>query len=724
MPRPSAVTIVLGVLCLGALGIATELAASALPPAWNPYLWLAWPAMPVLLGAAAVIEVRRSQVGSGAGGADSPRARVVLLDRVHRYWVRGVLEQSLYQEARIELGMTVTVDAPHPWGVVVASPDGSSRVVPAGTTMAEMFDKLDKTILVLGEPGSGKTTMMLELARELLQRANTDVGHPIPVVLILSSWALRQEPLGDWIVRELAAKYEIPAPQARTWLNTDQLVPLLDGLDEVAEEHQQACVAAINDFRAERGVTRIVVCCRTTDYERLRDPLRTYGTLTIQPLTRQQVDDFLARAGEPVAAVRAAIAADSLLRELIQSPLWLSIAVLAYRDAPVGTVATSDDSQQLRDRLFATYLRTMLARRRSDRHSARQTVRRLAFLADYMQGHRQTVFTPELLDRLAVPWSWGGHLSSPTTRSSLACGMVGALILGAAGLVAYGWRGGLAGAVIGAAVGLPCYERIDTSEFRFNLRSRDQEPTPAFRGLPQPPADTGVSDQRARNPKERRIRDWVLDVSFGGSELRDYPGALWVTAGATVAAGVLLGGPDGLVTIVTYGAATAVAVLTAVSLCIGCGYPVRDLQAATIRERSREVPSPLARAVIRRGLLAALMVALVTPVLPGLLVAWLVSSADGVRFVAVVAVGAAILTLVWLGGFAVVEQAMVRRELRRLDLAPLPLRPFLDYATQCLFLRQVGDGYLFVHLSLLEFFAEMWDLDDVPIERLDALAPP
>lgn len=92
MPRPSAGTIVLGVLCLGALGIATELAASALPPAWSPYLWLAWPAMPVLLGAAAVIEVRRSQVGSGA---DSPRARVVLLDRVYRYWVRGVLEQSL-----------------------------------------------------------------------------------------------------------------------------------------------------------------------------------------------------------------------------------------------------------------------------------------------------------------------------------------------------------------------------------------------------------------------------------------------------------------------------------------------------------------------------------------------------------------------------------------------------------------------------------------------------
>jgi predicted NACHT family NTPase len=107
-------------------------------------------------------------------------------------------------------------------------------------------------------------------------------------VLSLSSRAARREPPGDWIVRELAARYDIPALQARTWLNADQLIPLLDGLDEVAEEHQQACVTAINNFLAQRGATRIVVYCRTTDYERLRDPLRAYGALTIQPLAREQ----------------------------------------------------------------------------------------------------------------------------------------------------------------------------------------------------------------------------------------------------------------------------------------------------------------------------------------------------------------------------------------------------------------------------------------------------
>lgn len=92
-------------------------------------------------------------------------------------------------------------------------------------------------------------------------------------------------------------------------------------------------------------------------------------------------------------------------------------------------------------------------------------------------------------------------------RSSLACGMAGALMLGTAGLVAYGWRGELAGAVIGAAVGLPCWARIDTWRL----------------------------SRRAKNPQSRisRVLNWVLEGPIGAAELGAYLGALRVTVGAT-----------------------------------------------------------------------------------------------------------------------------------------------------------------------------------------------
>ncbi|MDQ4011050.1 MAG: hypothetical protein M3228_10250 [Actinomycetota bacterium] len=76
-----------------------------------------------------------------------------------------------------------------------------------------------------------------------------------------------------------------------------------------------------------------------------------------------------------------------------------------------------------------------------------------------------------------------------------------------------------------------------------------------------------------------------------------------------------------------------------------------------------------------------------------------------------------------LGGYALVEQVMVRRELTRRGVAPLPLRPFLDYAVGCSLLRQVGDSYLFVHLSLREYFAAMWLDHDVP-DALSTTCPP
>ncbi len=54
----------------------------------------------------------------------------------------------------------------------------------------EFFDKLEKgrTLLILGEPGSGKTITLLRLAQQLIERTEENISKPIPVVFNLSSW--------------------------------------------------------------------------------------------------------------------------------------------------------------------------------------------------------------------------------------------------------------------------------------------------------------------------------------------------------------------------------------------------------------------------------------------------------------------------------------------------------------------------------------------------------
>ena len=62
----------------------------------------------------------------------------------------------------------------------------------------------------------------------------------------------------------------------------------------------------------------------------------------LQPLTPQQVDEYLDRAGAELAAVREALQDDATLQELAETPLMLSIMSLAYRGMPVGDLRKLD----------------------------------------------------------------------------------------------------------------------------------------------------------------------------------------------------------------------------------------------------------------------------------------------------------------------------------------------------------------------------------------------
>jgi hypothetical protein len=66
------------------------------------------------------------------------------------------------------------------------------------------------------------------------------------------------------------------------------ILPLLDGLGEVAKVYRAECVQAINTFHREHGPLRLVVCSRTTDYLELGALLQVEEAVELQPPTRQQ----------------------------------------------------------------------------------------------------------------------------------------------------------------------------------------------------------------------------------------------------------------------------------------------------------------------------------------------------------------------------------------------------------------------------------------------------
>jgi len=323
--------------------------------------------------------------------------REKMLKRVQRDWIEGLLNQSLYHIARMDVGLERKPEAVQE-RIVVHQPAQSSQNIPVGTRISTVFDDLSQGLLILGAPGAGKTTLLLELARDLLDRAAQDPVFPMPVIFSLSTWAEKREAFNHWMVGELNKRYDVPRRLAQEWVDREQIVPLLDGLDEVAVECRGECIEAINEFRAERGFTPIAVCSRTEDYEALAERLRLPGAVAIQPLSRQQVDGYFMQAGEPLAGIRAALQKDDTLWQLLENPLMLSVASIAYQGLSAEQVLLEDSIEERRKQLLSTYVDVMFERpgrakpsTQSLSYTRKQTMEWLAWLAAGMMRRSETI---------------------------------------------------------------------------------------------------------------------------------------------------------------------------------------------------------------------------------------------------------------------------------------------------------------------------------------------
>jgi hypothetical protein len=290
------------------------------------------------------------------------RNRRILLGHVENAWIKGVLDASLHGAALLDLGIKQDPEAvtQYPWTIKKESTD---ETLPVGTSMLEIFDSIGmgRSLLILGAPGSGKTTMLLELARQLIAHAREDVTYPIPMVFNLASWTEKLT-LAAWLAQELNNLYSVPRKTAPDWVKGDKILLLLDGLDEVRQESRAKCVEAINAFRKEHGLTSLAVCSRSQDYADLNAKFSFEGAIEVQPLTQEHIAEFLNRFGDEILGIKQTLEKDSTLREMAETPLFLSIILMVYRNKNGLEIFVSGDEKARRKHLFDTYVERMFER--------------------------------------------------------------------------------------------------------------------------------------------------------------------------------------------------------------------------------------------------------------------------------------------------------------------------------------------------------------------------
>ncbi|WP_410246231.1 NACHT domain-containing protein, partial [Arthrospira sp. PCC 8006] len=285
--------------------------------------------------------------------------------------VESRLTQSIHRAAlRLNLGKEQQPQqVQRPWDMSVKVGEQRSVQLPPQTTILDVFDNptISGKFLILGKPGGGKTTTLLELAEALIERAEGNSDAPIPVILELSSWQEVTKrkflPFGErekydpsikeWVLSQLMSK-GVSQEMGEQWLREKELVLLLDGLDELRSERQAKCVQAISQFlSSEFSPLHLVVCSRKEEYEDYEEMLHLNGAICLEDLTNEQIRHYFASVN--LGEFWESIKGSEKIVDFIRQPLFLAVTSLAYQQIDVEEWRNCNTEERAIDYLLGVY---------------------------------------------------------------------------------------------------------------------------------------------------------------------------------------------------------------------------------------------------------------------------------------------------------------------------------------------------------------------------------
>lgn len=664
------------------------------------------------------------------------RAQRVLLEKVERFWVAGVLQKSIAGAPRLALKLCVVGDAvDHPWEESLG-PAWISEDCEVGEDVLSLFERSERALLILGAPGSGKTISLIRLAEGLLEQAKKDSQAPMPVILDLAGWAKERRDFADWIVEELTAKYQIPRRHGRRWLAEDELVLLLDGFDILPQQARGACVRAVNRFRETNGLSGLAICSRRREYLECGRRLRFNQAVEIMALTEEQVEDYLA--GSDLAGLRRLVGEDVHLGQMVRSPLMLGVMAAVSDDGGRGAKSLRPNARANQHTdwseykiVFAAYEEHMFERQPSSApYSQERTLGYLRWLARRLQEHSLSIFMIEGMQPSWLPskhWRWLYML-----LSGLILGLAGGLMMWLL------WR-----LLRHTLPELPAAVSSAISSW-FNLAPEPVELLTIMIGNVALGLLTGVIlgiffEARRKSPVQAarigsarwqqvwtvgsicglaatlfvaQFTGWYLALAWGVAEGFMYMAASrflfgwsyesdvrtvealgwsWRRALTGCGVGVILTLVAEVLETLLYGYNGAERTLLTLMLA---GLILGGLTGSSTTEKSR--PNQGVWLSLRNAGLAAVFVALPLALVTSIMRDW--------RYGLIIGVLSALIAAALFGAGVFVKHFLLRGLLRLNKSLPWRYSRFLNYAAQLVFLRKVGGGYIFMHRLLQEYF--------------------
>jgi hypothetical protein len=408
---------------------------------------------------------RSARVRPAPTTADIGQAKDVLAGLVFEQWKFEAARRSLDDPDPMPVRWRLTDEAmDHPRhiadGAVLV--DGSSDQI---AKLTHQFRALRRRrLVILGGPGTGKTTLAVQLVLELL--ASPEDDEPVPVLMSVAGWDTEAFPrLQDWLAVRLRQDY--PALRA-TRLGEEapprlaargQLLPVLDGLDELPEAARAKVITALNGCLGDAD--QLILTSRTTAFTQAvqgaGDALTSAAVIEPEPLTRADAADYLEAclppdpgpAWEQILTDLRGPAQSSgpplPVTEIVSTPLGLWLLRTVYLapgadPAPLRNPGGFRDAAALRAHLFDRLVRALITTRSPGANPAEpfrphrdwdvdQAHRWLGYLARYLRQiptHDGQRGTPDF-----AWWDLARFTLRPRTLPLLV-GLVGGLMVGLA----------------------------------------------------------------------------------------------------------------------------------------------------------------------------------------------------------------------------------------------------------------------------------------------------
>lgn len=211
--------------------------------------------------------------------------------------------------------------------------------------LLEILEKARRVVFV-GDPGGGKTTLTTKLMYEFCRSPKTE-NATIPFLVILREYSASREgsptSIIEFISSTLNMKYQlnVPGPAIESLLETENVVVIFDGLDELLDPRsRQDMAASIEAFSEIYPRARVLVTSRRVGY--LQAPLAEdiFSIVSLHGFDDQQVSVYVKNwfaLDSRFSEVECKALSDGFIREsrlvadLTRNPLMLALMCSIYK---------------------------------------------------------------------------------------------------------------------------------------------------------------------------------------------------------------------------------------------------------------------------------------------------------------------------------------------------------------------------------------------------------